>query len=114
MTLITAENSAPVSKRTARRSRPLTRKQMHHQRVVRWERPDCGPVVGMLLAHPAADDPFAKWLVVPIAHGSVTRWRIPWSAVEAGEIFATGSKALTGEETRTLARWLREWLADRE
>ncbi|MFF0550826.1 hypothetical protein ACFYUL_17900 [Streptomyces sp. NPDC004311] len=111
MTVITAEISAPKTKPPAPRSRPLTRQQMHHQRIVEWRRPEGRPTVGMLAYRSAYDDEHAKWLVVPMEYG-VTLVRVPWESVEAGEFFGTGVGALSVEEHRTLGRWIRQQYAE--
>ncbi|MET9735638.1 hypothetical protein ABZZ79_34935 [Streptomyces sp. NPDC006458] len=114
MTTITAEKSAPKSKRAAPFSRPLTRKQMIQQRMIEWRKPGHEPAVGMLLYRPAADDPHAKWLVSARSFGSVLVQRVPWPAVEAGEFWGVPSDRVTAEERRTLTCWFRRELAERE
>ncbi|MFI5638297.1 hypothetical protein ACIA8H_12870 [Streptomyces goshikiensis] len=106
-----AEKSAPKLKKPAAHSRPLTRQQMNHQRIVEWRRPEGRSAVGMLAYKPAHDDEHAKWLVVPMEYG-VTVVRVPWEAVAAGEFFGTGVGVLSVEEHRTLGRWLRSGLAN--
>lgn len=113
MTTITAEKSAPKSKRAAPFSRPLTRKQMVQQRMVEWRKPGHEPAVGMLLYRPADDDAHAKWLVSPMPFGSVLVQRVPWPAVEAGEFWGVPSASVGDEDARTLARWFRRELAER-
>ncbi|MFF3085629.1 hypothetical protein ACFVRB_11330 [Streptomyces nojiriensis] len=107
MTTLLTEESAPKPKRAAPFSRPLTRQQMSHQRVVEWRRPEGSPTVGMLAYRPAHDDEHAKWLVVPLEWG-VTVMRVPWEAVEAGEFFGAPSAVLSVEQQRTLGRWIRQ------
>ncbi|MFC9296937.1 hypothetical protein ACFTWH_08490 [Streptomyces sp. NPDC057011] len=111
MTINAAEESAPKRRNAATFSRPLTRQQMSHQRVVEWRRPEGHPVVGMLAYRSAPDDEHAKWLVVPVANG-VTVLRVPWPAVEAGEFFGTGVGVLSVEQQRTIGRWLRAELPE--
>ncbi|MGW2038701.1 hypothetical protein [Streptomyces virginiae] len=112
MTVITAEKSVSKSRKSRPAVRPLTRKQMRHQRLVEWRRPSGTSTVGMLLYKAAFDDEHAKWLVVPIGFGSVTVTRVPWSAVEAGEFFRVPPRTLSAEDERTLARYFRQYLAE--
>ncbi|WP_405832451.1 hypothetical protein [Streptomyces sp. NBC_00105] len=105
MTTLLTEESAPKPKRAAPFSRPLSRQQMSHQRIVEWRRPEGSPTVGMLAYRPAHDDPFAKWLVVPLGYG-VTVMRVPWEAVAAGEFFGAPSAVISVEQQRALWRWL--------
>lgn len=107
---MTAEISAPKFKGSGRERRPLTRKDMGHQRYVQRIRPDGTRQVGQLVSRPAADDEFARWLITPAAYGSVTWQRIDWADVEAGQFFGAGPDELTEEQQRTLARSLRRYL----
>lgn len=113
MTTLLTEDSVPKSRKSRPAVRPLTRKQMHHQRLVEWRKPGRDPVVGMLLYRPAADDEHAKWIVQPRPYGGVLMERVPWPAVEAGEFFRTPPRVLSIEDERTLARWFRRELAER-
>ncbi|MFF2191692.1 hypothetical protein [Streptomyces sp. NPDC058157] len=112
MEMITVEESAPQTMRSAPASRPLTRKQMSHQRPVEWRRPGHEPTVGMLLYRPTPDDEHAKWLVVPMRFGSVTVMPVPWSEVAAGEFFRTGPRVFSVEDERNLVRWFRRHHAE--
>lgn len=99
-----------IEAESAPKTKPLTRKRMHHQRTVLHLKPDGNRQVGLLVSRPAAGDEFARWLITPMAPFGVCWQRVTWDSVDAGEWFAAGPEDLTAAEQRTLAQYLRGYL----
>ncbi|MFJ4777427.1 hypothetical protein [Streptomyces sp. NPDC088762] len=99
-----------IQAESAPRTKPLTRKGLHHQRYVQQIRPDGSREIGQLVSRPAFDDEFARWLITPMATGGVMWQRVQWADVEDGQFFSAAAGDLPEEQQRALAQSLRGYL----